>query len=296
VIHLANFINRIEMCEWAPDEGILACVREVSGTDQKPHPVVTLLDPDGNILNDIPLPLTWTSASTHWSPDGSQMAVGYQMEDARRGTALISLGTETIQELTSAGSSNWSPDGKWLLTWDEETGQGPDSQISVVDAISGEAYPLTEGTGAVWQWSLEPVETRPRSVPIEPLYATQIVTPRPDLFISVKDTRKGDILLIHTPDEDYQMGPLAKGIYSVGPNGTFFVYVTYTGDVLAARFGDRSFDLIGRIREFTTIRRGGIPRLMVIYFGFHPYTLQVIDLDTEEKQDFFIPRYISLPE
>jgi hypothetical protein len=296
MIHLINYVGRIEMCEWAPDEAVMACVRGVPGAGQKSHLMVTILDVNGGILNDISLPEDWTSASAHWSPDGGEMALGYQQDESTHGIAILSLGTETLRLLAPGSSANWSPDGKWLLVWGEGADPNVASKISIVNAGSGDSYPFSDGTAAAWQPLQGPVERRVRSVPTEALYATLVAGPQLDLAITVKDTVKGDMLLIHTKDEDYEIGPLEKGVYAVGPNQKFFVYCTYSGDVFATRFGDPDLHLIGRIRYFTTINSGGDPRLLLIFFGRNPYTVQVIDQLTEDKQDFFIPRYIGVAE
>jgi hypothetical protein len=50
----------------------------------------------------------------------------------------------------------------------------------------------------------------------------------------------------------------------------------------------------GRIRYLIINCRR--PRLLLIFFGRNPYTVQVIDQLNEDKQDFFIPRYIGVSE
>jgi hypothetical protein len=96
-----------------------------------------------------------------------------------------------------------------------------------VNAGSGDSYPFSDGTAAVWQPLQGPVERRVRSVPTEALYATPVAGPQLDLAITVKDTVKGDMLLIHTKD----MTEIDRKRASTRWAQTkFFGYCTYSGN------------------------------------------------------------------
>jgi len=62
----------------------------------------------------------------------------------------------------------------------------------------------------------------------------------PGIVVSVTDTKKGDMLHILRCEDGfkYDLGPLAKGVYAVGPNNKFLVYVTIDGYIYAAKIGD----------------------------------------------------------
>jgi len=62
----------------------------------------------------------------------------------------------------------------------------------------------------------------------------------PGIVVSVTDTKKGDMLHILRCEDglEYDLGPLAKGVYAIGPNDKFLVYVTIDGFIYAARIGD----------------------------------------------------------
>ncbi|MGE5250549.1 MAG: hypothetical protein ACM3QS_10085 [Bacteroidota bacterium] len=295
-LQLAAFLPPIDSCDWSPAELRLACITLAAKDDKKPGPAVTFVDMSGNILNDIALPDSWGSISMRWSPDGRRLAIGYDDANTGAGISLLSLGTESLQPLAEAGSAAWSPDGKWLLVWNETPGQQAASQISIVNADTGESHPLTEGAAPAWQPGRERVGPPVESVPTEALATDLFVTPLPEFFLNVKNTPKGDILLVHTPDEDYEMGPLARGSFAIGPNRKFFVYCTNGGIVYAARFGARTLTTIGNVRDMAIIRKGGTPRFTLQFFGDNPYTVQVTDQVMGEDRLFQIPRDITAEE
>jgi hypothetical protein len=113
--------------------------------------------------------------------------------------------------------------------------------------------------------------------------------------ISVDDTASGDFLRVCADGEEYDVGPLPKGVYAIGPNQKFFVYVTSAGDVYAVRIGDTRLTPIGDVSDFTTIRERRVPQFELEFFGDHPYTVQIHELDANQDKTLSIPRFITAP-
>ncbi len=63
----------------------------------------------------------------------------------------------------------------------------------------------------------------------------------PGIVVTRNDTKDGDILHILRCEDglEYDLGPLAQGVYAVGPNDKFLVYVTVDGIIYAAKIGDK---------------------------------------------------------
>ena len=96
-------------------------------------------------------------------------------------------------------------------------------------------------------------------------------------------------------DDVYEIGPLEKGGYALGPNDKFLVYASNSGIVYAARIGDRKLNKIGDVKDFTIIVRGEAPEYEFEFYGDHPYTVQVLELIFLQKKTIPIPRFITTP-
>jgi hypothetical protein len=114
-----------------------------------------------------------------------------------------------------------------------------------------------------------------------------------DVYITVSHTSKGDYLQICTDSEKYEVGPLAKGAYAMGPNGNFFVYCTNNGYVYAARVGATNLSSIGNVKDFSIIRRGVAPQLEFKFFGDNPYRVQIRELIMNQNKTLALPSYIT---
>ena len=295
-VDLAAFLPPVKMCAWAFTEPTLACVTGASADDPRFDTVVALVDVNGNILNEVALPPAWRAASAQWSPDGTQLAIGYYDADSKPATALLSIGTEQPVPLGPAAAAGWSPDGAWVLASEAQAGQEGPVNFSIVSASTGRAFPLLPALDALWQPPPLPVEPPVDAVPTEALAATLFTTPMPDVALSIKYTPKGGMLMIHTKTQNYELGPLAKGSFAIGPNRKFFVYGTNNGIVYAARFGQPTLTTIGNVKNFIILRKGGEIRPSFLFFGDNPYTLRVTDMVTGQEQTFPLPRNLTAEE
>lgn len=112
--------------------------------------------------------------------------------------------------------------------------------------------------------------------------------------VGVRDTAKGDILTIYCQNSvSYRLDPLAKGNYVVASSGQFIVYVTFGGDVYAARAGNRYLTHIGDFREFYMVRIDGNVALDISIDGNNPYFVNVYESTMKERKKFLIPKEIS---
>jgi hypothetical protein len=114
--------------------------------------------------------------------------------------------------------------------------------------------------------------------------------------ITFEDTKKGRYLKISRSTDGlaYQLGPLAKGVYKVGPTDDFLVYCTIDGSVYAAKLGDPYLQLIGSVRFFTAINRDTFPSLELSIFlnnGF--YKVDVQERSFNQNEIFVIPGSIA---
>jgi hypothetical protein len=163
----------------------------------------------------------------------------------------------------------------------------------MVSAGSGQVFPFVEGTDPLWQPPPQRVEPPVDAVPTEAVAGTLFTTPMPDVALSIKYTSKGGMLMVHTKTQDYELGPLAKGTFAIGPNRKFFVYCTNSGLVYAARFGEPTLTTIGKVKDFIILRKGGEIRPSFLFFGDNPYTVRITDMVTGQEETLSIPRNIS---
>lgn len=113
--------------------------------------------------------------------------------------------------------------------------------------------------------------------------------------VSSHTTSKGLYLQVCGPgSEEYEVGPLGKGAYAIGPNNVFVVYATTDGYIYAFRIG-KQYNLIplGDFRDFSKYREY---KLSLSFTGDHPYRVTVHDDSTNEFRTFSIPKWITVPE
>ena len=277
-------------CEWSPVALEAACIRSVpndASGDMRQE--VALFDAEGEPQGSFPL-----SASMHvvlsWSPNGTKLALGYYSESAGH-TDVMQVSDGSLFSLASGMPSNWSPDGQWVLTWDNDFLSGTPPVIYAANVVSGKSYPVTEGGFALWQ----PVPGGETVLVPGSTTVPETLPPCFDVSITVRDTSKGDYLQICAEGQEYEVGPLEKGAYAIGPNKKFFVYATNSGMIYAARIGDTRLTLLGDVKDFVLVKQGKTPRFEFQFFGNHPYTVEVHETLLDQKKLLPIPRRISTP-
>ena len=138
------------------------------------------------------------------------------------------------------------------------------------DIQAGDAPPSTEGPGVVGDCSS-------------------------GVVITTRDTSKGDYLQICAHGEQYEIGPVAKGVFAVSPTGKFFVYCANNGIVYAARIGEITLQMVGNVKNFSAIQRGDVPRFAIDFSQEDPSKVTIQELSYHQSQVISIPKGISAP-
>jgi len=117
------------------------------------------------------------------------------------------------------------------------------------------------------------------------------------LTITKETADKGDYLMILGGEDNlnYKLGPLAKGVYAIGPNNQFLAYVTNDGKVYAARIGESIFITIGQLKGiFSAINRQVDPFYEISFdHNGSNYLLIIREERFGQKVILVIPRNIS---
>jgi len=129
------------------------------------------------------------------------------------------------------------------------------------------------------------------ALPAPPAPLSAVNAPLKEIEISAEETTKGIMLTVTGGVEnyDYRMGPLAEGVYALGPNRKFLVYVANNGMVYVSRLGESSFQKVEDARRAfralnkqvdpyfeLSFRDTGSVYILFIYEGRFGETLQVI--------------------
>lgn len=93
--------------------------------------------------------------------------------------------------------------------------------------------------------------TLPTAMPALPADLSATELPAAKVTITKEQSDKGDFLNVAGGGDNfnYKIGPLAEGVYAVGPNNKFLVYVTNDGTIFATKNGDPELYEIGRIKK-----------------------------------------------
>lgn len=145
----------------------------------------------------------------------------------------------------------------------------------------------------------------PEPSPTLTLFYDPTITPTrqwsvcPGIVITQTDTEKGEMLHIQRCEDglEYDLGPLAKGIYAVGPNDKFLIYITLSGVVYGSRIGERSmFELVNLKREhiFTVFNIGTEPDFIISFTDGDPiYKLVLTEKSYDQKRDYELPTRLT---
>jgi hypothetical protein len=121
----------------------------------------------------------------------------------------------------------------------------------------------------------------------------------PGIVITLTDTKKGDMLHILRCEDgmEYDLGPLAKGVYAVGPNDKFLVYVTIDGFIYAARIGDlymHNLYNLGYEHIYTVFNKKVAPDFKISFAGEEPiYRLVLLERNYDQKRVYELPLGIT---
>ena len=160
------------------------------------------------------------------------------------------------------------------------------------------ATPLPSPTSTLTLTPAAPIQPTPTWT----LFFAPTVTPTkswsacPGIVVTTTDTDAGDILHILRCEDglEYDLGPLAKGTYAVGPNEKFLVYITVDGIVYSSRIGEsRLFPLFNLKREhiFTVLNIGTEPDFLILFSGGDPsYKLVLVERNYDQKRMYELPR------
>jgi Tol biopolymer transport system component len=277
-------------CSWSPVELVIACVD--GNPPQGQAPGVLLLDQEGAQQKRIPLPDG--HAHPHlgpWSPDGGLLTLSYSSgpEGFQEQTDMLSLDTGGFEKLGPGRASSWSPDGRWIVM----EASGADAQpMTVLNTISGLSATIADGSSPAWQPSASTDLTM----------SAGTVVPQAQSFCMdasagfVHKKPKGYYLQFCIGANKYNYGALASGVYIVGPQTRYFVYVSNGGYVFAARMGDPTLTRIGNVRSFIAIHASDLdPNFELRFITGYPHLVQVVELRYKQKETFTLPKRIYMP-
>jgi dipeptidyl aminopeptidase/acylaminoacyl peptidase len=292
------------LCAWQPGSSNMAC--NTATTASASAAEVGLFDKNAHLLRQYRVPDDMAGYSQPldllWSPDGTQLAVSSHKTNPVS-TSILSMDSGALQPLASdVVATDWSPDGQLLVVVSSESNSNLPREISLVDVHSGAAIPLADGYNARWQPSasvaaarstpVSPAESPTRS----PTQATATSTPCglcAATPIPMTHTPKGNFLELSANGQQVQYGPLEAGVAAIGPNGNFFVYVSSSGTVYAARVGDKNLTKIGSVREFTAIHLKQAPAYELFFVSDGTYSVQVRESLFNQDKTILIPRSIT---
>jgi hypothetical protein len=121
----------------------------------------------------------------------------------------------------------------------------------------------------------------------------------PGIVITVTDTKKGDMVHVLRCEDglEYDLGPLAKGVYAVGPNDKFLVYVTIDGFIYASRIGETyMYNLYDLAYEhiYTVFNKKVSPDFKISFAGEWPFiNLVLLERNYDQKRVYQLPSWIT---
>ena len=183
----------------------------------------------------------------------------------------------------------------------------PDSGLSPINSVeTAVAFTLTARSASLPTSTLTPTASvTPMPSPTTTLLFAPTVTPTqqwlgcPGIVITVTDTKKGDKLHILRCEDglEYDLGPLAKGVYAVGPNDKFLVYVTVDGFIYASKIGEpylyNLFDLAHE-HIYTVFNKKVAPDFKISFAGEWPFiNLVLLERNYDQKRVYQLPSWIT---
>jgi Tol biopolymer transport system component len=281
---ITDLVQGTAECTWAPSVLLIACMNASPAAGQLPG--VLFLDQDGNEQLNVSLPAAHFHASLGpWSPDSKRLAILYTSDDAGMQplTDILSIESADLKTLSPGRAAGWSSDARWIIL--EGSADTSDSPVTIVNTTSLVTSSLTSGSSPAWQPGTEDVSGEPT-----PSFCMDSVVG----FVHKKP--KGYFLTFCFGAQHYTYPSLEKGVYAVGGRGQFFVYVSNSGFVYAARMGDQTLTRVGNVRNFIAVRTEGMePNLQVRFLVGYPDLVQVVEMNFGEKETLTLPRRITSP-
>jgi len=121
----------------------------------------------------------------------------------------------------------------------------------------------------------------------------------PGIVVTRTDTEKGDILHILRCEDglEYDLGPLAKGVFAVGPNNKFLVYVTIDGFVYASRIDDPHLIIlydVAREHIYTVFNKKVAPDFKISFVeSALNYKLILLERNYHQKRVYDLPTWVT---
>ncbi len=273
-------------CSWSPVVLLIACVDGAPPEGQSSS--VLFLDQDGRQTNAVPLP----AAHFHprigpWSFDGTRLAIVYSPDasGSQEMTDILSLDSGEFKILGSGAASDWSPDARWIVTGGSAT-----QPMMVINTTSLLSSSLGDGSLPVWQ-PLAPDTTTVAGIATQQAFCLDTTVG----FVHIKP--KGHFLEFCIGSQHYKYGALELGLYAMGPNTKYFVYVSNSGWVYAARLGDPALTRLGNVKKFQAVILGYAidPRWQIRFYPGYPNIVQIAETQFHQDQTFTLPRRITAP-
>lgn len=101
--------------------------------------------------------------------------------------------------------------------------------------------------------------------------------------------------MICAEGDEYDIENLSDGVYEIGPNQKFFVYITNDGLVYVARVHDRQLTYLDEVKQLTMVRIDDVPRFIIKFARNHPYQVYIEEYWEHQNKTIPIPRYITSP-
>lgn len=138
----------------------------------------------------------------------------------------------------------------------------------------------------------------PSLTPITPTLGPRSIWPPSTNFnIDERLTNQGMFLTIENnlSGEIYELGPLARGDYAIGPSDRYLVYITFSGQLMAIRLGQDTFTSVKNMaRLYTAIAKKIVPSFSFSFYD-NGFSVTVIVTENHYGQDIpvILPRSVT---
>ena len=138
------------------------------------------------------------------------------------------------------------------------------------------------------------------ATPTLTLFYQPTITSTPSLtecpiIITATDTKAGDVIHVQRCEDnlEYDLPPLATGIYAVGPNLKFLVYVTNNGMVYISKIGEPYLVLVVNLKregKYKAINKRVPPVFSISFSGKEPqYKIVILEKKFWQRYSYDLP-------